>query len=46
MSIPCPVPMLPGGSGKAAAFVLAALIVLAIAAAQSNRPATPPAQPK
>jgi len=36
--------MLPGG-GKAAAFVLATLIVLAIAAAQGKQPTTP-AQPQ
>ncbi len=32
MSIPCPVSMLPGSGGKAAVFVIAALIALAIAA--------------
>lgn len=37
MSIPCPVPMLPGGSGKAAAVVLATLVVLAIAASQNAK---------
>lgn len=41
MSIPCPVSMLPGGGGKSAAFVLAALIVLAIAAAQGKQPVKP-----
>lgn len=41
MSIPCPVSMLPGSGGKAGVFVLAALIVLAIAASQSKKPAIP-----
>lgn len=41
MSVPCPVPMLPGGSGKAAAVVLGALVVLAIAARASAQPAQP-----
>lgn len=42
MSIPCPVSMLTGGSGKpAAVFVMAVLVVWAIAAAQSRQPANP-----
>lgn len=47
MSIPCPVSMLPAasGGGKTVAFVIAALVVLAIAANSSAQPALP-AQPK
>ncbi|HUX89124.1 MAG TPA: hypothetical protein VMV48_00350 [Gallionellaceae bacterium] len=41
MSVFCPVSMLPNGGGKAAVFVFAALVVLAIAAAQTKQPATP-----
>jgi len=41
MSIPCPVPMLPGVSGKAALFVLAALIVMVIIIEQNKPPAAP-----
>ncbi len=40
MSIPCPVSMLPGSGGKAAVFVLAALVVLAIAASQAKKSIT------
>ena len=39
MSAPCPVSMLTGGGGKVGLAVLATLIVLALAAAQSKKPA-------
>lgn len=43
MSVPCPVSMLTGGGGKpAAVFVMAILVVWAIAAAQSKQQAIQP----
>lgn len=46
MSVPCPVSMLPGGGGKpAAVFVMAVLVVWAIAAAQAQKQAASPTQP-
>lgn len=41
MSAPCPVSMLTGGGSKIGIVVLGALVVLALAAAQSKKPVTP-----
>lgn len=41
MSAPCPVSMLTGRGSKIGLAVLGALVVLAFAAAQSKKPATP-----
>lgn len=46
MSIPCPVPMLPGVGGKAAVIVIAVLIVLAIVVSQAAKQPTTPAKPQ
>lgn len=45
MSVPCPVPMQPGSSGKAVAVVFAILVLLAIAASQIKPAANQPAKP-